>query len=168
MKIDNKTKMKDFIYFATDERMLEIRKQLGTDCDFDFWDLTIGEFSAIFDNKIPEPIQKRIEDDNITVFEVAKLQNGFIEFLDKFKEIEKTLEIQKDGDEVRALSSCVELTPVENMLIFCQKYFGHKDFGQSEKITLLEYIIARKAQYNEIMFQKTYQAIQRKKINLKK
>lgn len=50
------------------------------------------------------------------------------------------------------------------MLIFTRKYFGLQNFGDAEKITLLEYYLAKKDTYSDAIFQRSLQKIQLNKM----
>lgn len=159
MKITRKTKWAEFVPFANEERIAQIREKI-TDCAiFDFWGLSIGEFSPMLDGGVPAKLSKGLN--NATVHEAIKIINACGKFLKEFENAMKSTEVEMTADETKALSMVtIQLTPIENLLTFAQGFFGLKDFGEAEKITLIEYYIAKKKSASDAQYQRALTHIQ--------
>ena len=161
MKITRSTKWAAFAPFATVERIAQIKEKI-TDCAiFDFWGMTIGEFSQMLDKGLPARLEKELEKD-VTVYDVVKILNACEKFLKEFEKSMKILEVPLDADEERAAGVMLDSSPIESMLNFSLTYFGQHPVkgGYNEEITLLEYRIKKKDVYNSIMYQKKLTYIQ--------
>lgn len=163
MKITRQTKWFEFQPFATPERVAQLKEAIQDCAPFDFWQLTIGDFSQMLTDGLPDILKKDLEKKDITIIEVIELMNAAEKFLTDFYNSMKNFEVELSPDEKSAAGACPEFTPTESMLIFAQKYFGHKDFGESEKITMIEYYIAKKSSYSDAVYQRRLSNIQIKK-----
>ena len=167
MRIDKKTKWVEFAPFVNEERMVQLRDSI-TDCAiFDFWKLTIGEFSPLLNGELPAELQKQLENRDITVFEVIMIVNSNEKFLLEFQTVIDSYEIELEAEEKEASSFMPDFLPYENMLIFTQKYFGLNDFGSAEKISMLEYMIAKKSSYSDAIYQRALSHIQTRNMKRK-
>jgi hypothetical protein len=55
----------------------------------------------------------------------------------------------------------------EGMLVFVRAYFGLKSFGEAENVTIGDYLLAKKDEYNSTIFQRNMAKIQTQKIHKK-
>lgn len=165
LSINRKTKWAVFAPYATPNRVAQLREKI-TDCAtfFDFWQMTIGDFSQMTENGLPEELKKIVEDKDVTVYEVIEIINAAKKFVDDFSKAMANYKIEAEGDEITAASFCPDFKPIESMLIYTRKYFGLRNFEEAEKITLLEYYLAKKDSYSEAIFQRSLQKIQLNKI----
>jgi len=164
MKITRQTKWADFLPFATEERLARLKEAIPDCATFDFWQLTIGDFSQMLEEGLPAILKKELERKDVTVLEVLEIMNAAEKFLKDFYNSMKNFEIELSPDEKSAASACPEFTPTESMLIFTQKYFNHKHFGESEEITMIEYYMAKKSTYSDAVYQRRLSSIQLKKM----
>lgn len=169
MKITNKTKWAEFAPFATPQRVAQLREKI-TDCAiFDFMALKIGDFSPMLSGGMPEEIKSKIENPNITVFEVIRWLNAIDEFLKKFSSIMESMEIEVESDEKQALAFMPQLSPLENILNFCLDNFGQHPVkgGFNEDITLVEFIMRKRHVHAQNVYQRALNKIQTAKMKLK-
>lgn len=126
--------------------MQAAEKRLGS-----VWGLTIGRFAEL--------IKGRFEiDENTTVLEVYWWRR-FEEFCDEFAKICKRFTIKQDAHEMRAAQGLPEMSIVEGMLVFAKDYFGLHSFSDAEKITLGDFVLAKKASFINMTYQKRLQQI---------
>lgn len=88
---------------------------------------------------------------------------GLTEFINKLPETLLALTPKMDADEMRACEGMMESTIGESLLVFARNYFGLHSFTEAERITIGEVLIAKKAVYNETMFQKKLSKIKLEK-----
>ena len=170
MKIDKYTAWSSLAPFATEKIMAELKEKIkGSAFFLDFWNLSVGHLAQILDGKTPQPILDVIDEraENITVFEVVKFLNGYDEFLKELLNALEKLDIKPTADEKKIKKGTLELSPAKSILIFTRKYFGLQSFGAAEKITILEYLIARQDNFNEIIEQRNLIKLQESKIKKK-
>ena len=164
MKINKRTKWANIAPLVTPEILAQLKESLPGCVIFDFWQLTIGDFSEMLKNGVPTSLIKRIEKRGATVFEVVQILNACEKFLIEFSEVMQQFEIQPTPDEKQAASFCPEFTPTESLLIFTRKYFGTvRGFGEAEEITLYEYYIAKKDSFSDAIYQRQLSKIQMRK-----
>lgn len=164
MKITKYTLWSDIAPLISKEILAELKKKIKGSANFlEFFNMKIGHFTAIFSQKMPKPIEDFMEKEGVTVFEVIRKLNDFDDFIKNFSEIMESLEIKLDSDEKNAMSNLIEMSASESILTFMQEFFGHKDFGESENCTVIEYILARKKAFNNSMYQRNLSKIQMKK-----
>lgn len=107
---------------------------------------------------INEEYYKTINYNEITVFEYYWIL-GFKDFIEEFIKILKNFEIKETPEENQAGKFCYESTFQESILIFTRNYFNLPSFEAVGELSLGEYLIARKDNYNKIMFEKSYNKI---------
>lgn len=129
-----------------------------------YWDLRLGQF---FD------VQKERLDcigvEGLNVQTVAQFiwVQGFPQFVDTLCNTLKRLEVKQSVEERKASASLMKMSFEEAALIFLQRYFGLPSFLAAREITLGEYVMAKKAEYNRGTFERAMAEIQRKKIKKK-
>lgn len=163
MTITSKTLYADFEQYEsvlTEESVQEL-KQAAQDyfkpCHLltidEFWGLLRKDFQLLGDMKNP------------TVLQVYWCK-AWAAFLEQFtKTCEKLSPKDPEADAIQ--SGCVQMQPQENMLIFVREYFGLKSFTEAGRVTIGEYVLARKDHYNQNKMRKNYEALQLKKIKNK-
>lgn len=162
MIINRETKWAEFAPFATLERVAQLRDKI-TDCAiFDFMQITIGDFSEMTEFGMPEQLRKELENKDISVFEVLRMINACEKFMKDFSNVMQRYQITPDLREQQASIGLPEFSPIENMLIFCQSFFGLPNFGEAEKITILEFKIAKKKSFSDAMYQRNLSKIKTK------
>ena len=158
MRIDNNTKLKDMSMFINfidnaDEIKAAALKVYG-----DYSELTISEFIELS--------ELRMEYEDITLYRYYWLL-GFKDFVDSFLKAVDNMTVPQSVDERNAAAKCLPVTLAESMLIFTREYFGLHSFEDAGKITLGEYLMARKDAYNTQVFQRSYDNIIMKKSKVK-
>ena len=123
-----------------------------------YWDLTLGRFFAISAGDVSFLEIKR----SPTVAQVFWLK-GLEDFAKEFEQACKNVQMPKTllrKNEDQAARACLKMTPQESMLTFVQKHFGLHSYREAEQITLAEYMMARRAQYNEVVMQRRLEQLQ--------
>ena len=92
---------------------------------------------------------------------------SFVEEAKRFPETLANLSPKMDADEQRAASNLLQTTLVESVMVFARSYFGLPSFKATEGLTIGEVLIAKKAAYNESIFQRRYSKIQLEKAKRK-
>lgn len=157
MKVDAKTRYKDFEPFVAalqdgeDKRLQDAaaRHYIG---EGGFWDLTIRQYIELTEGE--SDIKADLES-VYGVYFVAGLSVFLQEFVDKIE----ALKIEPTEKEQRAMAGCLQVSLAESMLVFTRRYFGLHNFTDAEGITLGDYYIARRDDYNAQIYQRTRAAI---------
>lgn len=169
MKITRKTKWAKVAPFLNEERLAQLKKGIQDCAFFEFWKMDIGDFSLMLQYGVIEEWHKRITGtekwykklfkSKVEVYEAMTYINACDAFMKEFKSVMNQYYIEPTDDEESAMLGLPESSVIESMLVFCRNYFRHKDFGESEKITLEEYLMAKKDTYTSQMFSKNIQEI---------
>lgn len=78
----------------------------------------------------------------------------FVDEAERFPETLEHLSPKMDANEQRACDVLMQSTLVESVLVFARNYFQIPSFSAVEQLTIGEILIAKKASYNEIMYNK--------------
>lgn len=124
-----------------------------------FSGLSIGVWADCMDGHFASAIGNKRGDVKGTWLQVYWVK-GFVEFAKQFPVMLANLSPKMDADEERAAADLMQSTLVESVLVFARSYFGLHSFREAERITLGDVLIAKKAAYNETMFQKRLAKIQ--------
>lgn len=164
MKITSNTKYADFAQYEfaltedSTKALMEQAEQLYGHCNEltidQFWGLMGGDYSILGDLSNPSVLQ-------------VYWSRRFKEYCEQFTQICERLKLEPREDEQKAQKGCIEMTPMEGMLIFVRSYFNLPSFAEAGKRTLGEYIVARKDKYNEARTQRNFEDIQRAKFKKK-
>ena len=85
----------------------------------------------------------------------------FDEVAAQVAKILKTLTVPQSDAMKRASEHCLKVSGEESTLVFVRRYFGLKNFTEAENISVADFIIARKDQYNDSMLKYCLNEIQR-------
>lgn len=164
MRVTSNTKYADFEqyeYAVTEEGtkvLMEQAEQLYGHCNEltidQFWGLMSGDFSILGDISDPSVLQ---------VYWCKR----FTQFCEQFTQVCRRLKLEPRDDEAKAQKGCVEISPMEGMLIFTREYFGLHSFSEAGQRTLGEYVTARKDKYNEARTRRNFEDIQKAKFKKK-
>lgn len=121
----------------------------------EFWGVMNGDYSLL--GNLDEP----------KVLQVYWLKR-FAQFVDEFGNECKRTQLEPTPEQRQASQGTLEMLPVESMLVFVRQYFGLHSFADCGRITIGEYLTARKDHYNDALIQRNYEKIQREKLKLKK
>jgi hypothetical protein len=155
LKIDENTKWDAVLPFMTEDAMKELQKRVSMLFPFDFYKITIGCFSEMVSEMQVFPNLEDYDKYNLTVFQYIKIKNA-LDFLDEFANILKKYNAPPSAKETMALSAVPNFTIIENMLCFVQKFFNLHNFHEAENITILDFILAKKSDYAQKIFDKNY------------
>lgn len=136
-------------YFTADAKEQII--QASQRCYKNYQELTIEEFFEIIDKNYE--LIEYSEDKPMTLYQYYWLQ-GFASFVDEFQKILKRFEITPTAKEMQCMQGTLPMTFSESLLVFAQNFFNLKSFGEAEKLTIGDIIIAKKADYNRNIFQR--------------
>lgn len=106
-----------------------------------------------------------IDKDNPTVAEYLWALE-LAKYVDTFVQANKNMQVPQTDIERKAGEGCPEFTFEENVLIFCQEYFGWVDFDLN-RVKVWEYLLAKKSEYAKRLFQKNYDGLIAKKYKQK-
>lgn len=164
MQVTSKTKYSEFMqyeYAVTPESvrvLMEQAEQYFVRCN----ELTIEQFFGIVDGNYE--ILGDVSDP--TVLQAFWIKR-FAEYCEQFGKACERMTLKSQEDETKLQSGCVQLSPLESMLIFTRAYFGLRSFDEAAQRTLGEYLTARKDRYNAACVQRNYENIQRQKLKKK-
>lgn len=161
--------MVEFLPFATDERLAYFKDNIKECASFNFWDLTIGDFSLLINNKIPEKIEHLIDyrKYNLTIRQYIEGQNAIEAFMDQFKNEMEACYLPPTAEEEEAMVNLPKFTVIENMLIFVKERFVGKDYEFAEKLTLYEYRLEKKKAYSDALFNRNLERIRKRNALMK-
>lgn len=155
------SKYVDILPFVTDESrkmLMERAAQIR-----DPYTLTLAEFFACADG-----------DFGCIIKDVTNPSTGEALWLDVFKvfmtdlgNILKKLVIPQTPEQKQASANCLPVEWQEGMLVFVRAYFGLKSFTEAENVTIGDYLLAKKDEYNTTIFQRNLAKIQTQKLHKK-
>lgn len=151
MQVTENTKYSVFApveQYATPET-IENLKQAAQKIYGDTWSLTIGQFAELSDGNGFYDILGDTSDP--TVLQVYWLK-AFADFAKDFAKVLESVKIPQDAAELQAAESCKKVSMLEGMLVFARGYFGLHSFADAEQVTLADYVIARRDEYNKAIY----------------
>ena len=155
------SKYVDILQFVTDESRKALMEQAAKIRDP--YTLTLAEFFACADGDF-ECVIKDV--DNPTTGEALWLEM-FRDFIADFGKILERLVIPQTPEQKQASANCLPVEWQEGMLVFVRAYFGLKSFGEAENVTIGDYLLAKKDEYNTAIFQRNMAKIQTQKMHKK-
>ena len=164
MKIDFSkpySKYVDVMPFVTDDSRKVLMQEAAKIRDP--YTLTLAEFFACCDGDFGCVVKDTKEP---TTGEVLWLEM-FQSFVADFGKILERLVIQQTPEQKQASANCLPVEWQEGMLVFVRSYFGLKSFAEAEKVTIGDYLLAKKDEYNTAIFQRNMAKIQTQKIHRK-
>ena len=124
------------------------------------WSMTLGQLfrfcAADFSEVIPDM-------QHLTVAQWLWLQS-FPEWLGSFCKACENLSVPQTPDMQTAAGRCLKVDWQEGLLIFARRYFGLKSFTEAEGVLVGDFLMARKDEYNNAMFERAMGDIQRKRL----
>jgi len=169
VKFDRKTKYREMqryliVFPEVLEKAKEQIKDIVSRGTFDFFGMTVEEFLQLQEKILPKKIDNLLKKRRATFFDYVKISNTFESGMMAFEQILIDTTIQETADEEAARAGLVEVTTEEAMLTFICEYFKLSSMEQAQKLTLYEYITARKITFNNVKYQKNLSNIQKIKI----
>lgn len=155
------SKYVDVLPFVTDES----RKALMAEAAKirDPYTLTLAEFFGCCEGDFGCVMK---DTENPTTGEALWL-DVFRVFIADFGKILERLVIPQTPEQKQASANCLPVEWQEGMLVFVRAYFGLKSFGEAENVTIGDYLLAKKDEYNSTIFQRNMAKIQTQKIHKK-
>lgn len=121
-----------------------VEKWPQTDGTFDFYAMSVRDLCEIYNGGMPSRLV-----DGITVRNFVVLNNTIKEKMEEFANfLEKTLPPMTE-DQKKAQGGLLDNSIEEAILLTCKQYYGLHSLEEAQKLTVYEYMIARKATYNE-------------------
>ena len=148
-KIDRHTTAREFAeiekYVSDEQRKaikeVAVRSLFG---EAGFYGMTIGSMlDAMHGNY--EGIR---QDDGNTVFDIMRIE-AFKEWLDEFLSVAETLTPKPTARQVKNSMGTIRLSFDEAVYIFCRSYFGLPNFDAVNELTVGDYLLAKKDDYNQ-------------------
>ena len=128
----------------------------------DPWQLGIGEFVQLTTGDM-----SRLGDlSDPTVLQVYWLQ-AFKAFVAEFEKALQGLTMPKDAQELEAENVLHKVGLAEGMVVFARSYFGLHNFAEAEKVSMLDYLIAKRDTYNQAAYNKRLAALRAAKYKRK-
>lgn len=151
----------DILPFVTDESRKELLKKVAEIRDP--YTLTLAEFIACCAGDFSCVVQ---DAEHPTTGEVLWCEN-FVAFVEELGKVFQRLVVPQTPEQKQAAKGCLSVEWQEGMLIFVRKYFGLHNFTQAEQITIGDFLIAKKDDYNTTIFNRNLHKIQTQKMKLK-
>ena len=107
------------------------------------WELKLGEFFRICDGDFACVIDK----ENPLLWQVLWAEQ-FPKFVEEFTSVVAHLTLEPTPEQKAAAAGCLPMEWQEGILIFARSYFGLPSFAAVEELTLGDYILAKKHEYN--------------------
>lgn len=130
------------------------------------WLLSIKDFFALTNNDLSHIGLTQDTVVNATVRQFVWIQE-FREMCEQVVAILKRLQVPESADSRRAAEQCIDTTSLEAAIVFARRYFGLRSFTEAEEVTMSDFIIAKKDEYNRSIYQYSITEIQRKKLSRK-
>lgn len=149
MKIDRYTKAKGFAPYADiiDESQRKAIKDAAVRSlfgDAGFYRMSIGAMlDAMHGNY--DGIR---QDDGNTVFDIMRVE-AFKEWVDEFLEVVSGLTVKPTPKQLKNAFGTLPMTFDESVYVFCRAYFGLHNFDAVNTLTVGDYILAKKDDYNQ-------------------
>ena len=131
---------------------------------FDFFAMTVEEFLRLQENELPKTVNKLLKKRSFTFYQYVQILNTFEQGAKAFQQILEDTTIEQTSEEKAASAGLIDISPEESMLAFLVDFYKLKSMEEAQKVSLYEYITARKISYNNAKFQKNMINIQKVKI----
>ena len=145
IKGDDKWSEVSWFFDAYPDRLGELSVRFTErDESVDFFSWTVGDLCEIYDHGIP-----KARTDGLTVAEFMALRNTVA---DKMKDLSTFLENTvppSTESQRKAQSGTLDMSVEEAILLTCRNFYDLHSLEDAQKLTIYEYMIARKSVYNE-------------------
>ena len=148
MKIDKHTLYKDFAQiepYVDASQLDELRRSAVAEKfgEGGFYDMTLG---GLLD-AMKDDFDALQECHGETVFDVYRVA-AFRQWLNEFIAVAEALTLKPTAKQMAQSNGCKPLTFEESVYFFTRSYFGLKDFDSVRDLTVADYIMAKKDDYN--------------------
>lgn len=123
------------------------------------WDLKIGVFFRLCDGDFSDVMDK----ENPKLWQVLWAER-FPKFIEEFIDVTKRLTLEPTQEQKAAAAGCLPTEWQEGILIFARSYFGLHSFAAVEELTLGDYILAKKHDYNTALAERNMHKQQMQKM----
>lgn len=147
----------DVLQFVTDESRKELLQQAAKIRDP--YSLTLAEFFACCEGDFSIVNTEKVGG-------VCWVEN-FAVFVEEFSKAIKRMTVQQTPEQKQASAACLPVEWQEGMLVFARRYFGLKSFSEAEKVTIADFLIAKKDDYNTTIYERALHKIQTNKLKHK-
>lgn len=138
-----------FLKPGEEARLIDVaeRHLLG---DGGWWGITVGTFIKATRGDLED--LHVTKDGQVTCYGYY-LVKGFGAFVDEFIRVARNLTPPASPSEPSS-AGCYQIQIDEAMLVFCRRYFGLHSFREAEQITLAEWLIARRDEFNRVILER--------------
>lgn len=131
------------------------------------WELALKDFFALSSGDLSHIGMDKKDELKATVCQYVWMKE-FREVVEQVTAILKRLQVPQTPEAQRASKNCLKMDFKEGALVFVRKYFGLHSFAQAENVTLADFIVAKKDEFNGAIFQYSMNEIQKQKLKMKK
>lgn len=161
MRVTEETRYADFAEFekiARDEDLQAVEKAAVKEYG-KFYALTIGEFNRM----ASQPMDIENEPSVLRVYWLRYIERSIKAFATALE----NLTLPPTAEDMDVIDQLPKMSMAEAMLIFARSYFALHSFSEAERITLGEYLMAKKDEYRNALAERLRAAKMKQKINTK-
>lgn len=111
--------------------------------------MTVKELCEAIDGRVPESLATKYA--MATVGEWCAMRKGLVEAVGRFAGYLKRTTPPQTAEQKRLRNGLLEVTAEEAVLLTCKDFYGLHGLEEAQRLTVYEYMIARKAVYNEAL-----------------
>jgi|GEM_PF-5698066 len=166
MKINHKSKLSKFLPFVdllTKESEQKLKDAAVRFYLKDgFWSITLGAFLQAANGNFDVFFSKKFKIEKATVFQYYLIA-AFKDFVDEFSNVMSNLSLKPTIDEAQASSNLTKVEFSEGFLVYAMKTFGYKSSKEAEECVLIDFLMRKKDDFNNQLFQRNIAAIHERK-----
>ncbi|HPL95000.1 MAG TPA: hypothetical protein PLK02_07860 [Paludibacteraceae bacterium] len=166
MKINHKSKLSKFLPFVdllTKESEQKLKDAAVRFYLKDgFWSITLGAFLQAANGNFDVFFSKKFKIEKATVFQYYLIA-AFKDFVDEFSNVMSNLSLKPTIDEAQASSNLTKVEFSEGFLVYAMKTFGYKSSKEAEECILIDFLMRKKDDFNNQLFQRNIAAIHERK-----
>ena len=166
MKITHKSKLVHFLPFIDliEKDSEKALKEQATKYFLPngFWYISLGSFLNAINGNFDGLFGKEFKMQKATVFEYYLIA-AFKDFVDEFSNVMSNLNLKPTIDEAQASSNLTKVEFSEGFLVYAMKTFGYKSSKEAEECVLIDFLMRKKDDFNNQLFQRNIAAIQERK-----
>lgn len=150
-----------FLKEGESKRIEELAETFFVSC----WKLTIAQFAQCTKQNF-KCILGDYDVLNPSVLEVYWLKR-FGRFIEEFATAVSNLQVAADPEDADIMSQLPKTDIIESMLVFTRSYFNLQSFSDAEKMTLDEFILAKKDTFRNELYRRLHDAKMKNKFKKK-
>ena len=131
---------------------------------FDFFCMTVSEFLQLQEGRLPVKVTELLGHKETTLKTYIQVLNTFESGFESMQSIIENTTIKASPEEVMSQSGLLEMTAEESMTNFLKDFFNLHNYEVAQKISLYEYVTARKVMFNSATFQQNYNELKKKQL----